>query len=291
MKPRERLPYRAIENAVLPPLPNDLQVIVWPLIVLEEWELDRPLPRQAVPQPLGKSLIPDVLNWTWHEYGMRVGFWRLKEIFDEASVPACVPINAQVIEHYPEIAKACFQSGWPFLGHGTRQVPLHYDDNPMDTIQGSFDAIKAFTGSDPKGWLGPGLAQTFDTPDQLSDAGFQYMADWVLDDVPVWVEANPSKLAALPYNLEVNDIPLINVARNEADYFTRRALATHEELLREAKAHDRPKFMSIALHPYLSGTPERAAEIRKLLQALKSKPGTAFWTGDQVFDWFTENSK
>ena len=36
--------------------------------------------RAVLPPPMGQPLLPDVPNWAWHEYGMRVGFWRFLEM-------------------------------------------------------------------------------------------------------------------------------------------------------------------------------------------------------------------
>jgi hypothetical protein len=57
-------------------LPDGLRLIVWPVLALEEWDLARPMARMVISPPQSQPMQPDIPNWTWHEYGMRVGFWR-----------------------------------------------------------------------------------------------------------------------------------------------------------------------------------------------------------------------
>jgi allantoinase len=50
------------------------------------------------------------------------------------------------------------------------------------------ELIAGITGKRPRGWLGPGLTETWETPDILKAAGYDYVADWVLDDQPAWLK-------------------------------------------------------------------------------------------------------
>ncbi|HVE11259.1 MAG TPA: polysaccharide deacetylase, partial [Paraburkholderia sp.] len=82
MIPRERTEYSAIVDRPPLKLPGDARVIVWTIVNLEVWDIARPMARQVLPAPTGAVLLPDVPNWSWHEYGMRVGFWRFKKLYD-----------------------------------------------------------------------------------------------------------------------------------------------------------------------------------------------------------------
>ena len=77
MKPRERIDYSAIVDRPPLRLPDGGRIAVWTIVNVEEWSIDHPMPRTVLPPPQGKQLLPDLPNWAWHEYGMRVGFWRL----------------------------------------------------------------------------------------------------------------------------------------------------------------------------------------------------------------------
>ena len=84
MKPKDRTPYSAIVDRPKLSLPDGGRMILWPLMSLEVWDIDRAMARTVLPPPQHQQMLPDVPNWSWHEYGMRVGFWRLRQLFDHA---------------------------------------------------------------------------------------------------------------------------------------------------------------------------------------------------------------
>ena len=104
MKPRERVAYHAIVDRERLYLPGDARLIVWLIINVENWEIERPMARTVLPPPGGTAVVPDLPNWAWHEYGMRVGFWRLKAALDRFDIKATLSINASVCEVYPRLA-------------------------------------------------------------------------------------------------------------------------------------------------------------------------------------------
>src|SRR5688572_21782003 len=116
--PHQRAPYSAIVDRPPLRLPGDARVVVWTVVNVEVWDVARPMPRQVLVAPQGNVLLPDVANWAWHEYGMRVGFWRFHALFEALGIRPTVSINARVCEDYPRIAEACRGSGWEFMGHG-----------------------------------------------------------------------------------------------------------------------------------------------------------------------------
>src|SRR5262245_24263236 len=76
MQPKERVPYSPTVDRPPLKLPGGARVAVWTIVNVEEWAIERPMPRTVLPPPYGQPLLPDLPNWAWHEYGMRVGFWR-----------------------------------------------------------------------------------------------------------------------------------------------------------------------------------------------------------------------
>src|SRR5207245_6658239 len=69
-----------VQTCALPIFPDGVRLVLWPVLALEEWDLARPMARMVISPPQGQPLLPDLPNWSWHEYGMRVGFWRLKKL-------------------------------------------------------------------------------------------------------------------------------------------------------------------------------------------------------------------
>ena len=122
---KARLPYQSIVNRPRLKLPDGVRMIIWSLVNVEVWEPTGPMPRTVLSPPMGSPLQPDVPNWAWHEYGMRVGFWRLLDAFEKRGIRPTLSINGSVCRNYPRIAGAAHAAGWEFMVHGFVQVPTH----------------------------------------------------------------------------------------------------------------------------------------------------------------------
>jgi len=151
-------------------------------------------------------------------------------------------------------------------------------------IQKTVRILKEYTGKQPVGWLGPGLTETLDTPDLLAEAGIRYIADWVVDDEPCEVKTAHGPVLAMPYTVELNDIPMMMVQHHTSEEFYRRSMDQFEQFYEEGRA--RPKIMAVAVHPYISGAPHRIKYFRKVFETLKSQPGVLFWTGEEIMNWY-----
>src|SRR5918997_1462974 len=114
MLPTHRLTYSAISDRPALKLPNGARMAVWVIVNVEEWDPLQPMPRTVLTPPAGGSPSPDVPNWAWHEYGNRVGFWRLLKVFDDFKLPAALAINGSAIAAYPAIVEAALERKWEF---------------------------------------------------------------------------------------------------------------------------------------------------------------------------------
>ncbi|WP_205962331.1 polysaccharide deacetylase family protein [Neopusillimonas aestuarii] len=286
--PAQRLPYQSIVDRPKLTLPDNARVVVWPVVNVEDWDISRPMARQVLPAPTAAPVLPDIANWAWHEYGMRVGFWRIKNALDKVGAKATLSINGRVCETYPVVAGAARDAGWEFMGHGYIQMPTHQVDDQPAMIKRTVDTIRTFTGKAPVGWLGPGLTQTFDTVDHLAKAGIRYIGDWAIDDQPMRFETEAGPMVAMPYTVELNDIPMMAVQQHQSDVFLKRVQDTFDRLYEEGA--DQPRVMCMAVHPFLSGVPHR---IRYLEEALNyvNRPGVLFWTGEQLLEWYDDQMR
>src|SRR5690606_30989410 len=132
-----------------------------------------------------------------------------------------------------------------------------------------------FTGQRPKGWLGPGLTQTLETPDLLAEAGVKYIGDWVWDDEPCEIATENGPLVTLPYTVEHNDIPMMAVANHESGYWLDRFKDSLDRLHEEGA--DRAKILAVAVHPYISGQPHRIKYLEAVYEYAASLTGVVFW--------------
>ena len=284
MHPRERLAYSPIEGRPLLKFPKGVRLVIWPVLALEEWDMSRPMARMVISPPQGQPMLPDHPNWSWHEYGMRVGFWRLQKMMLKLGISPTVTLNARVCETYPMVVKACTDNGWELNAHGYDQVPMHKLDDQRAAIMKSMDVIEKFCGKRTRGWFGPGLTQTFDTLDYLSEAGVEYIGDWVLDDEPVTLQTTHKPVVALPYNFEIHDIVMMALQHLPSDQWHSRAL-DHFRTLYEESA-ERPKVMAMACHPYLSGVPHRIGHVERTFAELLAHDGVVAWDGAKILDWY-----
>jgi hypothetical protein len=172
MLPTDRIAYSPIPDRPPLQLPNGARMAVWVVVNVEEWDATQPMPRTVLTPPAGGSPMPDVPNWAWHEYGNRVGFWRFVEIFDEFAIPGVIAINGSARAAYPAIVRAALERNWEFMGHGFTQRNLQKVPDERADIRKVRTVIAKATGKAPRGWLGPGLTETWQTPDILAEEGY-----------------------------------------------------------------------------------------------------------------------
>jgi len=281
--PRDRIPYSAIVDRPPLRLPGGARMIVWTIVNLEVWDIGGPMARQVLPAPTGAPLLPDVPNWSWHEYGMRVGFWRFYDLYRRLGIRPTLAINARVCLDYPRVATACRDAGWEFMGHSFQQGPIHREEDQPAMIRRSLDTIEKFTGKRPVGWLGPGLTETLETPEHLVAAGVKYIGDWVHDDEPTTISTANGQLVTLPYTVECNDIPMMIVQHHEAEYWTRKCIDTFDRYYQEGA--ERAKIMAIAIHPYISGQPFRIRYLERIYEHIARHSDVLHWNGEEILDW------
>jgi allantoinase len=219
---RERVSYEPITSRAPFALPKQARVAVWTIVNVENWLPQNAMPRTVLSPPMGQPLLPDVPNWCWHEYGMRVGFWRFFEVLQSRGLRATLAINGSAISEYAAACQAAKDADWEFMGHGLFQQPMHRVTDQAVAIRETIAAIRAFSGKAPRGWESPGLTETDDTIDLLAEAGIEYVADWVLDDQPVTIKTRSGEIVSVPYTVELNDVVISAVQQHTSDELLRR---------------------------------------------------------------------
>jgi allantoinase len=284
MLPTDRLAYSPIADRAPLKLPNSARMAVWVIINVEEWDATQPMPRTVITPPAGGAPMPDVPNWAWHEYGNRVGFWRFVEIFDAFAIPGVLAINGSALAAYPQIVRAAVERNWEFMGHGFTQRNLQKVADERADIRKVREVIAKATGKRPRGWLGPGLTETWQTPDVLAEEGYDYVADWVLDDQPVWLKTRGKPILNLPYTQECNDVAMMLIQHHKASEYCERALDQFEQIYADSATSAR--IMALSMHPYIMGAPHRVKYLRRIFEVIRKKSDVLFWTGAQIANWF-----
>jgi len=213
---------------------------------------------------------PDVLNYSWREYGNRVGAWRCLELFDSLGMNAATLLNTALYDHCPELIAACVERGHELVGHGhsnsLRQADLE-EAQEAALLAACRERIRAHSGVAPQGWLSPWISESRLTPDLLAEAGYAYSLNWAHDDQPVPMRTRGGGLLwSVPYPQELNDIPMIIARQMDAKDFAQMIIDNCDEMLVQSRAQ--PLVMGLALHPYIVGQPYRLRHLRRALAHL-----------------------
>lgn len=213
---------------------------------------------------------PDVLNYSWRDYGNRVGGWRCLELFDTLGLPTGCLINTGVYDHCPDLVAAFARRGDELIGHGhtnaTRQRLLGEDDERA-LLASCRARIAAESGTAPTGWLSPWISETYVTPDLLAETGYSYTLNWAHDDQPVAMRTRSgNRLWSIPYPQELNDIPMIVTRHLDGQAFAQMIVDNLDEMVEQSARQS--LVMGVALHPYLVGQPYRLRHLRRALEAV-----------------------
>jgi peptidoglycan/xylan/chitin deacetylase (PgdA/CDA1 family) len=269
----ERKPFRWPGNATL---------AIWIAPNVEVWRYDSPA-GQAI-SPNERGIVPDVVNYAWREYGMRVGLWRLADVLDAAGVRATVALNSAVVEAHPKAVDEMKRRRWEFMGHGITNtenlagLPL---EKERALIQTALSTIERATGTRPRGWLGSGLTETYNTLDILAEEGVVYCGDWNSDDQPYPMKVRTGMMFSIPYCMEINDIPLFIRKGYTGEQYLQSLIDQFDALYADSAKQSR--VLGIPLHPMITGQPLRSRYLERALAHMK-KERVWFATGSEIID-------
>jgi hypothetical protein len=218
--------------------------------------------------PMGNPLPPGVLDLqarSWADYGPNVGAWRLLDVLAGAGVTAVFYVSGILAERYPVLMSSIAEAGHTIAGHGWAQdiIPAMQsrDDEERDLVR-CIAALEGATGKQLRGWLSPRCTASNDTVELLAANGFAWHADYFDQDLPRMLDTKTGALVAVPFTMEVNDMPLYVRYGNEPAAFS----ATFERIVTEWPAPDaRPFCLDITAHAHVFGRPYGAIEFEKTL--------------------------
>ncbi len=264
--------------------PNGARVALWVCPNIEYFHIDKPIPN------FGSPKLPDVRSYSLRDYGSRVGIFRLMDVLDKYGIRASVLLNAEVCEQYPAIIEEGVKRNWEWLGHGvTNNIPLNEypPDKERQAIRQVKETIAAAVGTPPKGWLGPALAETFNTPDHLAAEGFEYLCDWGCDDQPVPMRVQSGRMIVVPYEQGLNDINMFLRSNHTPEEYFHLACDQFDILYREGEKSGR--VMALPLHPFIIGIPYRIKYLDRVLEYICSHEKVWLTTGGEIASWYFEH--
>ncbi len=275
----------AYARPALGPFPGGARLALHLIVNVEVWDYNAPLPRTALPPPLGGGTVPDVPNFAWYQYGQRVGIWRLLDTLGRHDARATLSVNSAVCREYPAIIERTVAAGWEMMPHGVVQRTMATVDDERAVIDAALAELEAATGTRPRGWLGPALVETPRTLDLLGAAGLEYCCDWgPADDVPYDLVVEGGRMVAIPYPVDTNDIVVFAVEHHSAEELYHRCAAALQTL--HAESATSPRVLAIALHPYLTGTAHRIGVLDRILELARTQYGACIMTAGELLDWY-----
>jgi allantoinase len=265
--------------------PNGARLAFYIGLNIEHFEVDKPSTSIFAGTA---GLAPDPLNYGWRDYGVRVGIWRMFDALDRYGMRASVLLNSDVCAHYPQIIEAGRKRNWAWLAHGKNNSIFHTGMNVDDerkALKPIVDTIAAATGQAVKGWLGPALTETFETPRLLKELGLTYVLDWCNDDQPFAL--NVPGMMMVPYSLELNDITMCVSKSLTGEAFGQMIVDQFDQLYKDSEHSGR--VMALCLHPFVSNQPHRQKYLERALEYIAGKPGVWLTTSDEIAAHYAAN--
>jgi peptidoglycan/xylan/chitin deacetylase (PgdA/CDA1 family) len=282
-------PYSPIINRPVLRWPNHAQLALWVIPNIEFFALNEKVPAASG----GTSApVPDVPTWSSRDYGNRVGVFRLMEVLDRHGIRATVALNSELCTEHPKIIEEGNKRQWEWMGHcesNTRRLNEAPPGDEPRIIKNALATIERVTGQRPRGWLGSGLQETWDTLDLLAAERCDYVCDWTNDDQPyIMVLDGGRTLISVPYSHEINDKPAFERFHRTADEFRQMICRQFDVLYREGAKSGR--VMAIALHPYLTGVPHRIGAFEAALEHISKHDRVWKTTGAEIARHFREHA-
>lgn len=286
-------PFQSIAHRPRFVWPNGARVAVIVTVALECWEL---LPKPGsysggptilpIPIPPG---VPDLPNYTWREYGQRVGIWRIFDLLDRHGLRASVPINTQFGRFYPEVLEGARKRNWEFIAHSRLQHDLlsaFGSDRAAEAafLDGVVKEYKEVFGIPPLGWISPSFSQSGNTLALLSERGFRFFCDFGNDDQPYRVEVEGRFILCIPQDMELPDSSLV-LRRNFSPTEYAETLEETYAVLHEEGRHQ-GRIMNFIIHPHVLGRADKIRSVDRVLKYIKNLGGAWFPMREEIADWF-----
>lgn len=280
--------------------PRGKRVALILTINLETWDLvkDTDRPYYAGGPPILPDVLPgntpDFPNFTWREYGQRVGIWRLFDLFDEMKVKPSCTMNAVTAERRRAMVDGALKRGYEMLAHNYEQGELLTDfakdpAKERDIIARTLKVYEQTVGRKAKGWLSSSLRGTLNTAEILAEHGLIFYCDLMNDDQPYLIQTKHGPIVSTPYTNEINDFTLLTRRGHTTDEFRDVLIEELDVLYKEGRETGR--MMNVGLHPHVSGRAYRIRALREFIRHAKKLPGVWWPTREELATWYLANHR
>ena len=277
-----------------PPLrwPNGARVALCVIVSLESVQWQPPedafLPPSFLVQPGCYPAIPDIHETSHHEYGNRVGVFRVMRVLDKYGIKGTAALDAGIAERYPFIVGQCQQRGWEFIGHGVSFSQMiterMTEQEEREHIRRCLDAVERATGQAPMGWVGADYGESTRTVGLLAEMGVRYVCDWPNDEQPYTMKVPKGQMVSLPVMLELDEV-YTHRGRTVSIHDWRRMVTEAFDRLNQDGASS-GRLLVLNLHPYLIGQPYRIKYLDQALGHIMGQQGVWAATGREIVEWY-----
>jgi len=237
--------------------------------------------------PAGKR---DFVAETLFEYGSRVGFWRLHDLFVERGLPLTINACAQALVRNSEIAGAIREGKFDLCCHGDRFLRQFNmsEDEERDAITMAVKSLQQTLGRAPLGWQSRYSPSARTRSLLVEHGGFLYDADSYADDLPYWVNVAGKPHLVVPHTFTNNDNRLATAKLATASDFYEHLASAFRVL--HAESASSPRMMTVSLHARISGQPARFEGISRFLDLVANRDDVWFAGRSEVAQhWVTEH--
>jgi peptidoglycan/xylan/chitin deacetylase (PgdA/CDA1 family) len=259
--------------------PDGKRVALIITVNLETWDLTKE--SDATYYAGGPSILPDLLpgnvpdfpNFTWREYGQRVGVWRLFDMFEQLGVAPGCTVNAVTCTRRKPMADAAIALGCEILAHNYEQGELltnyaHDPDREAQVIEQTLEVYEKTFDRKAEGWLSSSLRGTLNTCDILVRNGLSFYCDIMNDDQPYMIDTPSGQIVSIPYSNEINDFTLLTRRGHTTDEF--RDILKEELAVLYKESEHSARIMNVGLHPHVSGRAYRIRALRDFIEYAQS---------------------
>ena len=265
LKTHGRYDYSSLPNRAQYEWPNGTKLAVYVAMNIEAFSYGEG--KGAAIAPPEQAMSHSI--YSWRDYGNRIGFWRLMDMFDDLQIPVQHQINTAIYDECPDIPERIRSRNDEFLGHGytnSEEQGGLSEQKEKDLIAKCTATITKHEGKAPTGWMSPWLSNSETTMDLLQEAGYRYVMDWTMDDQPTWIKTRGGKILSMPYPVEANDNRGIVWYRYTSSEFTDMLIDNFDEMLEQTQRDGHPLVCPISLHPFVVGRPYRIRQLRRALE-------------------------
>jgi peptidoglycan/xylan/chitin deacetylase (PgdA/CDA1 family) len=264
--------------------PNGARIAFWIGVNVEYYQIEQP---SFSVSPATAAAEPQTIEFSRREYGPRVGIWRLMRVLDKYGLRASVLLNSDVCHQYPQIIEEGNKRRWAWLGHGktnSRKWTGMSMDEERAALAEVVGTIRERTGQPVRGWLGPALSETWNTPALLAEQGLTYLCDWPVDDQPYPMQVPSGRLIGMPYTSDLNDMSMFRGNTVDGPAYHDIVTSHFDVLYEEAAATG--LVCCLPVHPFIINQPYRHKYLDQVLAYIAGHENVWLTTSDEIADWY-----